>query len=273
MDLELSDDQVALRDGVRRYDLSQWSSLVDAGVLSLKADGFSTADVCVVFEELGRALAPGPVVASYLAGRRVALVDVTQRPLLAEHVDGDALAIDEDGVYVAELAGAVPVDNPFDPGTPLHRVERVERGERVADAAVWRTEGATVTAAYLVGMAAACTERAVAYAKERRQFDRPIGSFQAIKHIAADMLMREELARAAVYAAAVTSDDAAKAASVAKVVASEAAIGNAKACIQVHGGMGFTWDVDAHLYLRRARVLETHFGSVDEHCEALAASL
>ena len=278
MDLELGDDQVALRDGIRRYDLTQWSSLVDAGVLSLKADGFTTADACVVFEELGRALAPGPVAASYLAGEHATLLDLTEHPLLLEHPDAPLLAIDTDGVHRAEAVGVTDVESPFDPGTPLRRLERVELGERVAGAGAWRTEGAVVTAAYLVGTASACTERAVAYAKDRRQFDRPIGSFQAIKHICADMLMREELARAAVYAAGVTFDDPsvgdpAKATAVAKVVASEAAVKNAKACIQVHGGMGFTWDVDAHLYLRRARVLETHFGSVDHHCEAVAGAL
>ena len=116
------------------------------------------------------------------------------------------------------------------------------------------------------------------YAKDREQFGRTIGSFQAVKHILADMLARAELARAAVDAAAVTVaqpdiGDPRRAVSVAKLLAGEAAILNGKAAIQVHGGVGFTWDVDAHLLLKRAWVLETHFGNGDAHAESLAAGL
>src|SRR5205814_10064294 len=96
-------------------------------------------------------------------------------------------------------------------------------------AARWRQRGTALTAALLLGMAEATTDIAVRYAAERHQFDRPIGSFQAVKHILADMLVRTELARAAVYAAGVTIDDVAvgdpeRAASVAKLQAGEAAM-------------------------------------------------
>ena len=126
--------------------------------------------------------------------------------------------------------------------------------------------------------AEATTELAVAYAKERHQFDRPIGSFQAVKHLLADMVVRAEVARAAVYAAGVTLDDplvgdAARAVATAKFMAGEAARQNGKACVQVHGGMGFTWEVDAHLYLKRAWVLDAAFGSVDDHALAIADRL
>ncbi|MER3452643.1 MAG: acyl-CoA dehydrogenase, partial [Acidimicrobiia bacterium] len=115
-------------------------------------------------------------------------------------------------------------------------------------------------------------DMAVAYAKERVQFGRPIGSFQAVKHACADMLVRVEVARSAVYAAGVTCDtpdvgDPRRAVASAKTAAGEAAIENGKAAIQVHGGMGFTWDVDAHLYLKRAWLLDTHFGSTGENAE------
>ena len=85
----------------------------------------------------------------------------------------------------------------------------------------------------------------------------PSASFQAVKHLLADMLVRAEVARAAVYAAGVTLDDPTvgdpdRAVAAAKLMAGEAAVANGKACIQVHGGMGFTWEVDAHLYLKRA---------------------
>jgi alkylation response protein AidB-like acyl-CoA dehydrogenase len=133
-------------------------------------------------------------------------------------------------------------------------------------------------AAGCVGICQGCVDASVSYAKEREQFDRPIGSFQAVKHILADMLVRAEVARAAVYAAAVTCDqpevgDAGRLVAGAKLLAAEAAVANGKACVQVHGGMGFTWEVDAHLYLKRAWVLETAFGAVDEQAEAVAALL
>jgi alkylation response protein AidB-like acyl-CoA dehydrogenase len=122
-------------------------------------------------------------------------------------------------------------------------------------------------------------EMTVAYAKERMQFDRPIGGFQAIKHLCADMLVRTEVARAAVYAAGAHLDEAAalpdieRAISTAKLLAGVAAIANGKSATQVHGGMGFTWEVDVHLYLKRAWVLDTHFGSSDTHADAVAAAL
>jgi alkylation response protein AidB-like acyl-CoA dehydrogenase len=135
-----------------------------------------------------------------------------------------------------------------------------------------------LVAAVQLGIAEAVTEAAVAYAKQRVQFDRPIGAFQAVKHLLADMLVRVEMARASVYAAGVTIDDpsvgeASRAASAAKILAGEAALTNAKTSIQVHGGMGFTWEVDAHLYLKRAWVLDTLFGSADTHAETLASVL
>jgi alkylation response protein AidB-like acyl-CoA dehydrogenase len=138
--------------------------------------------------------------------------------------------------------------------------------------------GSTLAAALLLGIAEATTDIAVAYAKQRVQFDRPIGTFQAIKHLLADMLVRTELARAATYAAGVTLDDPAvgdprRAAVTAKLMAGDAAMKNGHACIQVHGGMGFTWEVDAHLYLKRAWLLNTVFGSVDDQARAMAAFL
>jgi alkylation response protein AidB-like acyl-CoA dehydrogenase len=127
-------------------------------------------------------------------------------------------------------------------------------------------------------MADALSDLAVAYAKEREQFNRPIGSFQAVKHMCADMAVRAEVARTAVYAAACVLDDPAtgepaRALSGAKLLANDAAVVNGKSATQVFGGMGFTWEVDVHLYLKRAWVLDTHFGSVDHHADAVAALL
>jgi alkylation response protein AidB-like acyl-CoA dehydrogenase len=139
-------------------------------------------------------------------------------------------------------------------------------------------EGSALTAALLVGNASATCEAAVAYAKQRHQFGQPIGSFQAVKHILADMRVRHDVARAAVYAAGVSLDNpdvgsSPRAVAAAKLAATDAALRNAKACVQVHGGIGFTWESDAHLYLKRAWVLATSFGTNEEHCETLAASV
>src|SRR5207237_3525493 len=101
------------------------------------------------------------------------------------------------------------IERPLDPLTPVHVAGGLLRGERrgvPAGAVRWRLEGAVLTAAFLLGIAGAVTERSVAYAKERQQFDRPIGSFQAIKHLLADMFVRVEVARSAVYAAGVQLD-------------------------------------------------------------------
>ena len=133
-----------------------------------------------------------------------------------------------------------------------------------------------LTGALCAGIAAATCDLAVDYAKGRHQFGRPIGSFQAVKHLCADMLVRAEVARAAVEAAAVTVDqpevgDALRAAAGAALLAAEAAVANAKACIQVHGGMGFTWEVPVHLYLMRARVLASTAGTSPELAAEVAA--
>jgi alkylation response protein AidB-like acyl-CoA dehydrogenase len=119
---------------------------------------------------------------------------------------------------------------------------------------------------------------ATEYSLARKQFDRPIGSFQAVKHLLADAVVRAEVARTAVHAAAVTLDDpdvgdVDRAVAGAKLLAGEAALKNAKTSLQVHGGMGFTWEVDVHLYLKRAWVLDTVFGSGAAHADEIAAGL
>ena len=99
-----------------------------------------------------------------------------------------------------------------------------------------------------------------------------------MKHLLADMLVRAEVARASVYAAAATLDrpevgDVRRAVAGAKAVAGDAATENGKACLQVHGGLGFTWEVDVHLYLKRAWVLDTQWGSAGTQAEVIAGLL
>ncbi|MGH8982886.1 MAG: acyl-CoA dehydrogenase family protein [Acidimicrobiia bacterium] len=305
MNFDLSPDQEALRDGVHSlcegcfpptrvrdgFDRSVWRELGDAGVLSLRSDGFGRADAAVVFEELGRALVPGPVVWGYLGHGRVdgvvGGIESVDGPVLVEHRDAiDALVVlDGDGVRAvpaSELGEGRPAERPLDPLTPVYRIERLpDGGERLGGPELteeWRRDGAVLTAAVLVGLARGCTDLSVAYAHERRQFDRQIGSFQAVKHILADMAVRTELARAAVHAAACTVDDpdvgnVPRAVAGAKLLAGEAAVANGLAATQVHGGMGFTWEVDVHLYLKRAWALGTVLGTSGQHADTVAASL
>jgi alkylation response protein AidB-like acyl-CoA dehydrogenase len=136
---------------------------------------------------------------------------------------------------------------------------------------------AVLLAAEAVGCATAQLERAVAYARERSQFDRPIGSFQAISHKCADMLLVTETARSHVYLAAWALEegapDAQLAAATAKAAASDAARIVANDSIQVHGGIGFTWEHEMHLFYRRAKFCELYLGDASAWRERVTAAL
>ncbi len=135
--------------------------------------------------------------------------------------------------------------------------------------------GAAVLAAEQLGLAQRCLDLTVAYVKERRQFARPIGSFQALKHRLADLWTTITLARAASrYAAGCLADgapDAPVAVALAKSACCEAAVLAAQECVQLHGGIGFTWEHPAHLYLKRAKAASLAFGTPGAHRAALAA--
>jgi alkylation response protein AidB-like acyl-CoA dehydrogenase len=137
------------------------------------------------------------------------------------------------------------------------------------------TAGAGILAAEQVGVAQRCLDMTVAYTKERRQFARPVGSFQALKHRMADVWVAISQARAASrYAAAclATGDpDVKVAVAMAKAYCSEAAVLAAQECVQLHGGIGFTWEHPAHLYLKRAKAASVAFGTPGTHLAALAA--
>ena len=140
--------------------------------------------------------------------------------------------------------------------------------ERVLDLA------AVGLAAEQVGGAQMVLEMAVQYAKDRVQFGRPIGSFQAIKHKCADMLLEVESAKSAAYyagwAASELNDELPSVASLAKAYCSEAYFHAAAENIQIHGGIGFTWEHPAHLYFKRAKSSELLFGDPTYHRELLA---
>ncbi len=135
---------------------------------------------------------------------------------------------------------------------------------------------AIALAAEQYGGAAACLEMTVAYVKERRQFGRPIGSFQAVKHACADMLVLVEACRSAVTRAIEVEGDPqalAEAAAVAQSWCSDAYRAVTAETVQLHGGIGFTWEHDAHLYFRRARADAAMLGSSTHHRERLASLL
>ena len=336
MDFRIGDDERGLADGIRamvagRLPLEHvraaegaervigaddWAALGETGVFALTlpepaGTGLGLADAVVVFEELGRALVPGPLVGTFLAanagvvegaaaGRaQVGLYCGGPGPVLVEHLaalDGLLVLPAYDRGSTPRLlapapdaAGATRLAAPLDPLTPLWHLESLPAGEPVADAGARMVrDGSLLTAALQVGHAAEALDLAVAYAKERHQFGQPIGAFQAVKHMCADMLVRAEVARAGVQAAACLADapdvaaaeaEAAGCAATdmvdravmgAKLLADEAALANARAAIQVYGGMGFTWEVPLHLHLKRARVLATSFGTSAELAAAVS---
>jgi alkylation response protein AidB-like acyl-CoA dehydrogenase len=177
----------------------------------------------------------------------------------------------------AELQGSTDVCRKL---TVLRLDDR--RAERVGSTddhtAAWRRvadDGAVALAAELVGTMEQAHHLAVEYAKERVQFGRPIATFQAIKHKAAEMLQRLTLARVGTEFAAWASDvddpQRDTAAAMAKADAGEAAVYLTGECIQIHGGVGFTWDCDAHLHYRRAKANDLLLGGQSWHRARVAA--
>jgi len=290
-------DRLAAMDGVG-IDPAGWTALGDLGVFSIRlpeADGglgLGWVETVAAYEVLGAHLVPGPLVWQQLlcdlpgaATGRVAVTGVDRVeagvPVLVEHPQllGVLARVDDEGVRVVEAT--VEALTPLDPLTPVGRLVGTDDGIRYAPAAGvdrLRAEGAVLAGALLVGIADRALDLARDYALAREQFDRPIAAFQAVQHLLADMYVRVMLARSAAYAAAAILDDAAAgdlAAAVGsvKVVAGDAAMTNARTCIQVHGGMGFTWEMMPHYLLKRAWVLEHTFGTAAEHAEHLADAM
>jgi alkylation response protein AidB-like acyl-CoA dehydrogenase len=165
---------------------------------------------------------------------------------------------------------------------------RLRSGPEAASAwTLTRDRAAVATAAELLGLADRMITMAAGYAKERQQFGRPIGSFQAVKHLLAGAQVRLEFARPVVYGAAWSLDRSAasdqsagsdqsaasRAASVAKAYASDAATEAARVSLQVHGAIGYTWECDLHLFLKRAWALAEAWGSSADHRALVLESL
>jgi alkylation response protein AidB-like acyl-CoA dehydrogenase len=351
MDFDLSEDQLALREGARallddraetshvrrvaesddRWDHDLWTAMVDQGWLGIAVPedeggvGLGAVELAVLLEEVGRHVAPAPflptvlaieiarlagdasLVERLLAGGTVACVAWSRRAdaVTATPAGGDwALTGRPDPVPFASMAGialvtAVDADGPgvffvdldavgrpaAEPamdltrpvawldlsGTPARRLGGPDLATALLD------RGATATALEMLGGADRALSMAVDYAKERVQFGRPIGSFQAVKHRCADMLVDVEGMRSTAYWAAwcLAADDADRsiAASTAKTWASDASKRVMAGALQVHGGIGFTWEHDLHLFMKRAQLDQLAFGDAVFHRERLAALL
>lgn len=252
--------------------------------------GGSVADLCVMIEEAARALIPGPVVTTALATLVVTDRGLLERLMSGELTAGAALTADlvEDGSTVsgtaAQVLGAlagglmllpvgdrVALIDSSAPGVSVEALEATDFSRPLARVVLnsvpaemlsvskgrFEDLAATLMAAESAGVATWALDTAAEYAKVREQFGKPIGSFQAVKHMCAEMLLRaEQISVAAADAAAAASGpedgQLSIAAAIAAAIGAEAAKGNAKDCIQVLGGIGITWEHDAHLYLRRA---------------------
>jgi alkylation response protein AidB-like acyl-CoA dehydrogenase len=272
-------------------------------------------DLCLLVEETGFVAAPGPFFATtaLFAPVLAATGDPRQDAALAGETTGTVALAGADGVWrvnaepvkcfvpeldrvewVAIVAPGPTVTVVPTTGLPTRLLTTVDWSRRLfeldtrelgaspvavdpgaLDAAVRR---ATVAlAAELVGTARRMLDMALEYAKQRVQFDRPIGSFQAIQHRMADLSLAVERADAAVQYAAMTFDaddpEARRAAHVAKAAAGAAATGAAKDSMQVHGGIGYTWEHDLHLFIRRAYGAESWLGTTAWHHDQLAGLL
>ena len=279
-----------------------WRAMAEVGLLGVivpeefGGSGGDETDLVLVLEEAGRAALPEPFAEAIVASRLIALhgSDVLSQSWLPRIASGEVIAtvaLETDPlVPFAGVADILLLLDPtgarlltredftarevtsLDPARPLFTVES-KRGERL-DLIAPASRAAAATAAVQNGVAARLLEQTVGYVAARKQFGKPVGSFQAVKHKLAKVHVAIEASRPAAWYAAYTlaTDDphAARAARVAKVAASHAeALANAEA-LQCHGGIGFTWEHDLHIWLKRGLALQPAFGTPAEHRAMLA---
>jgi alkylation response protein AidB-like acyl-CoA dehydrogenase len=321
-----------LAESASGYDPALWFKMAEQGFTGIifspeyGGAGLGTVELILLMEEAGRALLPGPLFSTVVAG---CVLDATASPeqkkkYLAPICRGDAratLAIlegsaswDPEHARIAEAEGTITGEKLFvsdaavadfivvvaDGGifvvevksscvriTPTETIDLtrklyeiqftrapVEALENPSGLARALDMVATALSAEMVGGMQYMLDVTVDYAKTRKQFGKPVGMFQAIQHQCADMYIETESSRSAAYYAAWAleedTEDAALAASIAKMYASDAGRQIGNRAIQIHGGMGFTWENDLHLYYRRAKSSETAFGDPTFHRERIA---
>jgi alkylation response protein AidB-like acyl-CoA dehydrogenase len=308
MDFSLTDDQQLLRDtATKLLERECPPSLVRAHIddpsayaplwrhlneFTALGSGPAT-DLCLFLEQTGYVAAPGPFLATALYQSltgdeehtgAVAFVDDAMNPFVLEADRVDRIAIVGPGRTVAVVATDAVRDRlRFVAGVDFSRriflldANDLELEPRAVDAdryAAWLDRAYVAIAAEMTGTARRIFDMSLAYAKEREQFDRPIGSFQAIQHKLADMSLALQRATAAVQYGAMTCDAAAGdrtlACHSAKAAAGEAARRILKDGAQIHGGIGYTWEHDLHLYLRRATADEDTLGTTSWHLDRIA---
>jgi alkylation response protein AidB-like acyl-CoA dehydrogenase len=293
-----------------RYDDESWKEIGELGWPGIfigeehGGQGLGTVELVILMEELGYSLAPLPFLSNAAAGLVLDAAGSDEQkerwlPGIASgeargtvglvRDDGEAkLVPDADSAAVILLLGHEGA-RIVEPGQaqiePVPTMDATRRFARVrADGAGDALEGdripgisrmAVALAAELTGIAQRAMEMSVDYARERRQFGRPIGAYQAVSHRCAQMLLETEGARSASYYAAWAADAEPEtlplAASMAKAYASDAGWRVCTSALQVHGGIGFTWEHDLHFFLKRAKVDAMLYGSAREHRESVAA--
>lgn len=295
MDFRLSEDQAALAETVRDYlagthgpevlrrldagdgDPALWQGLVAMGLTGLLVPealgglGLGLVEAALVARECGRACLAEPLVDTALVGV----------PWL--------LRRGETGALPAVLAGdrTIALPHPINPWVadaggervasidPLRRLAMPQPGG--VDDPYLLDLGALMSAAQLLGLAEAMLAQAVDYAKVRSQFGQPIGGFQAIKHQLADCAVAQEFARPVLWRAAEALQAGEAHASLhvshAKVVATDAAMRTAETAIQVHGAMGYTYEVDLHFWMKRTWALAGAWGSRAFHLKRIDAGV
>ncbi|MCI5074453.1 acyl-CoA dehydrogenase family protein [Oricola sp.] len=309
-DLCQSADLRRLMASEEARDENRWSKIVEMGLAGALVEetaggfGLKAADFVLAVEACGYACLPEPLVENAGVSLPLLAEAAPDNELLAQALAGEitvatghpsnlfvcdadtagALVIgNDDGLFLverqkAELARQPSVDPfrrlfavDFSPADAT-RLADPAHAASMLDAALDR--GALFAAAQLVGIAQRCVDLAVAYAKDRHQFGKPIGSYQAVKHQLATAQVKIEFAKPILYAAAASLPEADMYSrariSHAKLVAAEAADLSARTAIQVHGAMGYSWEVDVHFFLKRAIALETWWGAPAFHRERVA---
>lgn len=291
--------------GRRAEDTGGWAELVEMGFAGFLVPesrgglGMSTEAFALVAEEAGYVACPEPLidvagvvapvlaelehdaVAQIAAGELRVLSAHVQNPYVSQIVDSDAVLQFMDN-EVRLIRGENLRRETADSIDPLRRLYRIDaldsetlatgrRAQALAAQALFR--GAVYTSAELLGLAAAMIDMTIKYALERRQFGAAIGSFQAVKHQLATAFTKLEFARPVVYRAAASlaqDDERAKLrAAHAKVAASDAGMHAAETAIQIHGAIGYTFEADLHLWMKRVWALAGLWGDRDHHLRIL----
>ena len=262
----------------------RWAKLREIGMIDMLASGMTEIDLVPILEEAGRAALPEPLIeAALIAGGALdGVVTAAVGSRFVAHADvADVIVIERDGALYSVRREAVtlqPVET-IDAARPVFLITGgLESGTVLeADRDLADNRATLGAAAELLGLASRSIEMAADYAKERHQFGKPIGSFQAVKHKLADALLHVEFARPVVYRAAWSlsqrDETIERDVSMAKAMAGDAAAGAAKAALQTLGAIGYTQEHDLHVWMKRIWALNAAWGNPDQHRARVASAV